>query len=220
MPPLTIQWTFPESRSSQFPLLLELARQGQCEERRTPVGKKETVLYTVTFTLGKDPQSVIPILQFAALIGMERRSSATIDGRPARTQWIRQTLECYERSLHCEDPIGYCWVPYKLRDPGDEAQREREWAAQLMRVATIATQMRDGSPEDDEDFDEEEPDVPPTPAPLWFFPCRQAAGQALIHPLTRRHPASLRSQVEAVLVERGCQWCPALRMNQWEEQYG
>jgi hypothetical protein len=56
------------------------------------------------------------------------------------------------------------------------------------------------------------------PRGMLLFPCREASGWAM-H-LRASHPASLRAQTEAVLVQRSCHWCPSLRLDQWELECG
>jgi len=232
MPPRTFTWTFPHSRSPQLPMILELARQGQYEERRVCEGKKETLVYTTTFTLTPDPQSIRTLMRCAEVMGRVRGASVTIDGLPpAHRYGLQDILHCYARSLQLSDPRGYCWVPDKLDDPTADAQRERAFQQRLEKVAATVAGMQarlddpvlydlqhphEGEEEEEEDAtNAEEP-----PTPLWLFPCRLATSYASIQRPSRQHPASLRSQVEGRLVERGCLWCPALRLDEWTERYG
>lgn len=50
-----------------------------------------------------------------------------------------------------------------------------------------------------------------------FFPCRLAGQYWRCSP---EHPASLRQQVEAALVQHGCRWCPRLKLDEWELLFG
>lgn len=52
---------------------------------------------------------------------------------------------------------------------------------------------------------------------LW--PC-QFAGPYINGSGVYQHPSSIRAQVEAVLVQRGCAWCPQLRLDEWELEHG
>lgn len=215
--PLTIQWTFTPSKSLNFPVTLIRARQGDFTEQRTTEGKRESIVYTTTFTFLPTLEAMTPALLFAESIHQERSAQATVNGLAVRPQDIARVLNCYYHSLQCSDPRGYCWVPIFLR--GKKRTRPVDHDFEIARGAGGAylSELTEFAQEIKAEDEAEEADRKPEPP--WYFPCRLAQPRA--YDLNRSHPASIRSQTDSVLVREGCHWCPQLRLlDEWDIRYG
>ncbi len=101
-----------------------------------------------------------------------------------------RVLRCYRESLAVTDLRAHCWSKVNL------IQRLPHVRVGRSGTIPIRTSFVEST----------------------YFPCRLAT--YIYADFDIGHPASLRAQAEATLVREGCEWCPSLRLDEWELRYG
>lgn len=198
MTAVTISFRFPESRSHDLPWLIERAKRGTFREQRTRMGTREVVLYETQFVLPSSLAELQPLIELTAMLRFARHGQIFVDGVQQEKVVFAGVLACYRQSLQVSDVRGHCWAPVQLYgepiiDVGIVVKTIELKEQGLLPHELAVTRKH------------------------WLFPCRHAQTWGKLDPL---HPATLRSQAEAVIVRRGCAWCPQLRIDEWEVDYG
>lgn len=205
--PTQITIHFLQSRSPRFPLLLELAQQlahagnGRFTEQTMGEGKSALRTYQITLP-GVEQSSARSLLAFGQAI--EGLAGTTIAVNELSVTWYRATevLACYLRSFIPSDWRAHCWAA--TQNPFGERLRSRGLTLHVSVESAQDTERRELAQ-----------GAEVAQRAVWFFPCKLAAGSATHLELT--HPATIRAQVEALLVSYECHWCPRLaNLDDWD----
>ncbi len=192
---IELRFRFPHSRSPRLPLLVDLAKRGILTESSVKPGRRKVAMYEATFSLTDNPAEVDRLVQLCRLLRDLRHAELLVNGRRITPWKLEPVLRCYQASLRVSDARAHCWV-------------ESTVIGAPLRVRLVADVV---------DGKVGEPEVE-RPAGPWFFPCRLGASWTQL--ISLDHPSTLRAQVEAMIVERECDWCPSLRLDEWELNYG
>lgn len=188
--PVTIRLAFATSRSHDFPWMLERARLGRYEA----ITIEGCQAHQTIFTLPCEPVELFACEELASLL-KHRKGFAWVNGQPIDPLRLASVLRCYSHSLLVSDVRAHCWRRPLIRP----LSISLEDALDDLVMAKIHAET-------------------PRPEPP-MFPC-QLALSWVRGAISRVNPASYRAQVEAVLVERDCHWCPSLRLDDWESRHG
>lgn len=111
----TITFRFRHSRSDDLPWFLELARRGAFKEFQ--LGQKLRV-YETTFDL-LDPIALGYALSLATALVHDKKAEVFSGFSSLHMCTVRAVLQCYQQSLHADDPAVHCWfrASYSRRAP-------------------------------------------------------------------------------------------------------
>lgn len=125
-------------------------------------------------------------------------------GVPLYHNYVGTVLTCLRKSYAAKDARAHCWTGM----PATTVEQEASGTTYVLRL---------GQPPEKQVFNRQGARIPdPRKAPIWLHPCRYARGGPAV---TTFHPASLRAQIEAGLVQAGCRWCPRLDdLDAWEHE--
>lgn len=192
-----ILFRFTGYRSPRLPLMVEASRAGQYT---APATHALASYHQSAFDLDSREQ-VIAARFLADLLTAHPCAHAIIGEHHLSIPHVVHVLRCYEKSFQVSDARAYCW---KLHTLLEDRSKVISYPVNALLFSCSPPQ----TPE-------------PQPGPrTWYFPCRLAVGLAA--DISLAHPASLRSQVEAVLADSQASWCPRIRhLDQWDlEQWG
>lgn len=121
-------------------------------------------------------------------------------GVPVFHNYVREVLTCLRKSYAHTDYRAHCWTGRRAVPMEQEADSVVYKPGQPRQVCNA----------------NQDPVLDPARAPIFLSPCRYASHW---QPLTTIHPAGIRAQIEAGLVEKGCRWCPRLdHLDDWAAQ--
>lgn len=192
--PVTLTFRFPDSRSSRMPLVLEVAKQHEVSARELLHGKRTLIYYEVNVKLvdRKAVQSALSLTRH--LFGM-KSTEIFADGEVLHRHHVESVLVCLEKSFQVSDWRGHCWVVHRIAVPPTFPEKTIPSEQMIATLEALKTKP---------------------PDKIWLSPCRLADSFTMSR-IHAGHPASIKAQVEGVIVQRGSRWCPRLKnMEEWE----
>lgn len=202
---MSLRFRFGPYRSPRMAAILEAARQGDYRAPAYSDGWHET-----RFQL-QDRQEVQHALTLAEHLTWHPRAEAYGGGQRIHIHTVLQVLRCYEKSCGPSDWRAHCWQPRP-------AQFYEDWSVKIGQPIGLSLSL---NPFTRQTSIAPLPDSPlpalDRPHRIWIMPCRIPASADI----SRLHPAPLRAQVEAALIDYECAWCPRLQhldewdLNQW-----
>ena len=194
-----IFFTFPKSRSVNFPIAIGLAKSAPVYGEQPIEGR---VLYWAGFR--KAPSDLKAAAELMRLAGDWVGAIARIDGHAVKRPFNAYlTLSCYQEGLQCTNSAAHC---HRVIDDPFHPNYD-SYSKKVKRPISLLLD-EGNSLETEEEIKE------------FVFPCKKMLEQSIAHPqftFKRQHGVSAQEQIQAAAVEYGISICPLFEAESFRE---
>jgi hypothetical protein len=193
--------------------IVELAKQGDLTDRLIYEAHQKLTLYETRFQVR--PETIQTLVDLATLLIRHPHADVFANEQRISLYPVTEVLTCFEQSCGISDARAHCWV--SLPRLCEDSLRPLSYPLHIhIQSPNPGCCGLDADQDPQVETEQGTPDTAPIQEPvIWFVPCR------LIQHRTQRvslqHPSTLRAQMDALLRQAHCEWCPRLQhLDLWE----